>query len=65
MLFLLLSPVRLSLLSLYVVFLFVEQHFFKQKMHALFSNKNNRRLVDNILNHIAKDTQRYWVSKQC
>ena len=47
------------LIALYVVFLFVEQHFFKQKMHALFPQPSNRQLVDSILSHIIKDTQTY------
>lgn len=47
------------LIALYVVFLFVEQHFFRQKLNVLFSNNTHRRLVDNILTHIVKDTQTY------
>jgi AI-2 transport protein TqsA len=47
------------LIALYVVFLFVEQHYFTQKMSALFSNPKNRDLVDNIISHIVKDTQTY------
>jgi AI-2 transport protein TqsA len=47
------------LIALYVVFLFVEQHFFWQKMNALFPRRGHRQLVDNILMHIIKDTQTY------
>lgn len=47
------------LIALYVVFLFVEQHFFKQKLNALFPNKDHRKLVNNIITHIVNDTQTY------
>lgn len=47
------------LIILYVVFLFVEQHFFRQKMDALFPQPDHRELVDNILTHIVNDTQTY------
>jgi AI-2 transport protein TqsA len=47
------------LIALYVVFLFIEQHFFKQKLDAMFSQKAHRALVDKILSHIVKDTQTY------
>ena len=47
------------LIGLYVVFLFVEQHFFKQKMDALFPQAAHRKLVDSILSHITNDTQMY------
>ena len=47
------------LIILYVVFLFVEQHFFQQKMDALFPQKRNRDLVNNIITHIVNDTQTY------
>ena len=47
------------LIALYVIFLFVEQHFFEQKMTALFSQQEHRQLADNIMNHIIKDTQTY------
>ncbi len=47
------------LIGLYVVFLFVEQHFFKQKINALFPQAGHRELVDSILSHIVKDTQTY------
>ena len=47
------------LISLYVVFLFVEQHYFSQKMDALFPQTENRKLVNNIIYHIMKDTQTY------
>ncbi|MFA5960422.1 MAG: AI-2E family transporter [Tatlockia sp.] len=47
------------LIALYVVFLFVEQHFFRQKLNALFPNKDHRKLINNILNHIVNDTQTY------
>ncbi|KTD21338.1 AI-2E family transporter [Legionella londiniensis] len=47
------------LIALYVVFLFVEQHYFKQKMDALFPQPTHRQLVDSIISHIVKDTQTY------
>jgi predicted PurR-regulated permease PerM len=47
------------LIALYVIFLFVEQHFFRQKMNALFPQRGHRQLVDNILTHIVKDMQTY------
>lgn len=47
------------LIALYVVFLFVEQHYFAQKMNALFRNPEHRKLVNNIISHITKDTQTY------
>lgn len=47
------------LISLYVIFLFVEQHYFSQKLNALFPLKSHRQLIDNILTHIVKDTQTY------
>jgi AI-2 transport protein TqsA len=47
------------LIFLYVVFLFVEQHYFAQKMDALFPQAEHRQLVNNIISHITKDTQTY------
>lgn len=47
------------LIALYVIFLFVEQHFFTQKMDALFPQPMHRKLVNNILTHIVRDTQTY------
>ena len=47
------------LIALYVVFLFVEQHYFTQKMDALFPNTVNRKLINNIISHVTKDTQTY------
>ena len=47
------------LIALYVVFFFVEQHYFKQKMNALFPQSGHREIVDSILSHIIKDTQTY------
>ncbi|PPK27099.1 AI-2E family transporter [Legionella pneumophila] len=47
------------LISLYVVFLFVEQHYFTQKMDAFFPQAEHRKLVKNIISHITKDTQTY------
>ena len=47
------------LIALYVVFLFVEQHYFTQKMDALFPKSGHRKLVNNIISHITKDTQTY------
>lgn len=45
------------LILLYVIFLFVEQHFFWQKMEALFPQREHRALVHNIITHIIQDTQ--------
>lgn len=47
------------LISLYIVFLFVEQHYFTQKMDAIFPQEEHRRLVKNIISHITRDTQTY------
>ncbi|KTC66504.1 transporter, permease (plasmid) [Legionella adelaidensis] len=47
------------LIGLYVIFLFVEQHYFRSKMNALFSRASHRHLVDSIISHIGKDTQTY------
>lgn len=47
------------LISLYIVFLFVEQHYFTQKMDYFFPAAEHRRLVNNILTHIRRDTQTY------
>ncbi|MBA3535988.1 MAG: AI-2E family transporter [Tatlockia sp.] len=47
------------LIALYVCFLFVEQHYFRQKLLALFPKKGPRQLVNNISTHIVKDTQTY------
>lgn len=47
------------LITLYVAFLFVEQHFFQQKMDALFPQPDHRELVNNIISHIVNDTQTY------
>jgi AI-2 transport protein TqsA len=47
------------LISLYVVFLFVEQHYFTQKMEVLFPQNEHQKLVKNIISHITKDTQTY------
>ncbi|CDZ77700.1 Transport of quorum-sensing signal protein [Legionella massiliensis] len=47
------------LIALYVSFLFVEQHYFTQKMDALFPQEEHRNLVNNITSHIVKDTQTY------
>lgn len=47
------------LIALYIVFLFVEQHYFTQKIDALFPQAEHRHLVDSIISHIVKDTQTY------
>ncbi|WP_133127935.1 AI-2E family transporter [Legionella nagasakiensis] len=47
------------LIALYIIFLFVEQHFFKQKINALFPQPGHRQLVDSIISHIVKDIQTY------
>ncbi|MGL6028484.1 MAG: AI-2E family transporter [Legionella sp.] len=47
------------IISLYVIFLFVEQHYFTKKMDAFFLQKEHKKLVNNIISHITKDTQTY------
>lgn len=47
------------IISLYVIFLFVEQHYFTQKMDALFPQPEHKKLVNNIITHIMRDTQTY------
>ena len=47
------------LIALYVAFLFVEQHFFMQKLQSLFPQPANRHLADSIISHMLKDTQTY------
>lgn len=47
------------LIVLYVAFLFVEQHFFLRKMDALVPSLDNQKLMNNILTHVANDTQTY------
>ncbi|WP_028388349.1 AI-2E family transporter [Legionella fairfieldensis] len=47
------------LIILYIGFLFVEQHFFRQKLNALFPQPGHRQLVNNIITHIVNDTQTY------
>jgi AI-2 transport protein TqsA len=47
------------LIALYVIFLFVEQHYFTQKMNVLFHKDEHQKLVNNIINHITRDTQTY------
>ncbi|KTD48559.1 transporter, permease [Legionella rubrilucens] len=47
------------LIALYIAFLFVEQHYFNQKLAAILSQNNHRELVNNIISHIVKDTQTY------
>ena len=47
------------LIALYVVFLFVEQHFFLKKMDAFIPSQENRQLMNNILTHVVNDTQTY------
>lgn len=47
------------LISLYVAFLFVEQHFFMRKMDAMISSLENRQLMNNIMTHVVNDTQTY------
>jgi len=47
------------LIALYVIFLFVEQLYFRQKLDSLFSQPEHRQLVNNIITHIVKDTQTY------
>ncbi|WP_412757471.1 AI-2E family transporter [Legionella bozemanae] len=47
------------LIFLYVVFLFVEQHFFLKKIDALFPTLEGRMLMNNIISHIVNNTQTY------
>ena len=47
------------LIGLYVVFLFVEQLYFKQKLNLLFPQREHRQLVDRITTQIINDTQIY------
>lgn len=47
------------LISLYVVFLFVEQHFFSAKMLALFPQTKHRNMIENMLDQMVHDTQTY------
>jgi predicted PurR-regulated permease PerM len=47
------------LIALYVVFLFIEQHFFQRKIKAIFAQPKSQQLVHNIFEHIARDTQTY------
>jgi AI-2 transport protein TqsA len=47
------------LIGLYVIFLFVEQHFFSKKFDELFPQDKHRALMDNIFKHIIQDTQSY------
>lgn len=47
------------LITLYVVFLFIEQHFFQRKIEAIFPQPKSQQLVNNIFEHIARDTQTY------
>lgn len=47
------------IISLYVIFLFVEQHYFTKKMDAFFLQAEHKKLVNNIISHITKDTQTY------
>lgn len=47
------------IILLYVVFLFVEQHYFSQKINTMFPQVDHRKLVNNIITHITKDTQTY------
>ncbi|MGC1181654.1 AI-2E family transporter [Legionella sp.] len=47
------------LISLYVVFLFVEQHFFQRKLDSMITSLENQQLMNNILTHIVNDTQTY------
>jgi AI-2 transport protein TqsA len=47
------------LITLYVIFLFVEQHYFARKMDALFPQQGHRQLVDSIMSHIMRDVQTY------
>lgn len=47
------------LIALYVIFLFVEQHYFTRKLNALCQQTDHKKLVNNIISHITKDTQTY------
>ena len=47
------------LILLYIVFLFIEQHFLIQKIDAIFPAMEDRLLINNILTHIVHDIQSY------
>lgn len=47
------------LITLYVAFMFVEQHYFAAKLQALFRQSEHKKLVNNIISHIMKNTQTY------
>lgn len=47
------------LIFLYVVFLFVEQHFFEKKIAALFPQTSHWKLANSILMRVTKDVQSY------
>lgn len=47
------------LIALYVSFIFVEQHFFIEKLDALCINIKHKEIVHNILKHITQETQLY------
>ncbi|MDA7946757.1 MAG: AI-2E family transporter [Hyphomicrobiaceae bacterium] len=53
---------QLGVVSLYVVFLLVEQQFFDVKLRALIRDDKRRELVRGILSAIAHDVQKYiWI----
>ena len=48
-----------AVITLYIVFLFVEQRVVKQKLTVLFPQKEHRLLIDSMIVHIGKDIQSY------
>lgn len=53
---------QLGIVTVYVVFLLIEQQFFDLKLQALIRNDTRRDLVRNILSAIARDVQKYiWI----
>jgi len=53
---------QLGVVTLYVVFLLIEQQFFDAKLHALIRDDKRRDLVRDILSAIARDVQKYiWI----
>lgn len=47
------------LISLYVIFLFLEQQVMRAKLEALFNQKKHLQLADTIISQILKDTETY------
>ena len=47
------------IITLYIVFLFVEQQFAQQKLAVLFPQAEHRQLISSMIAHIGKDVQAY------